>query len=334
MAESTTQQPTIFRDRVVSYIRDLQNRIVEGIEAVEGGEKKFFRDAWTRPNGGGEGISCVLQDATVFEKAGCNISIIHSELSPAAVKQMRADHGSRFDWYDGETRLPYFVVGLSIVFHPRNPMAPTVHANYRYFEVTDPGVAPAEDGSRPVKSWWFGGGSDLTPSYLFEEDAVHFHKTLKDACDAHDPTYYPTFKATCDKYFYIPHREECRGIGGIFFDDVADKDPSEIFAFIQSAGNAFLESYVPIVEKRKDMAFTERNKQWQQLRRGRYVEFNLVHDRGTKFGLLTPGARIESILMTMPLTARWEYMAELGTEEGTEENKLLSILRQPKDWIN
>jgi coproporphyrinogen III oxidase len=197
-------------------------------------------------------------------------------------------------------------------------------------------------------AWWFGGGSDLTPSYLYEEDAIHFHSTLKTACDKHGPQLYPTFKKWCDEYFFIPHRGESRGIGGLFFDDLNSgphlrlpssesdvqrpKTPAEIFAFFRDLGNAFIPSYIPILQIRYSMPSTSHERRWQLVRRGRYVEFNLVYDRGTKFGLNTPGARIESILMSLPETARWEYMSELGAE-GTEEGKLVAVLKEPKAWV-
>ncbi|CAG8785362.1 14859_t:CDS:1, partial [Acaulospora morrowiae] len=206
--------------------------------------------------------------------------------------------------------------------HPNNPHAPTIHMNYRYFEIDN------DDGT--AKLWWFGGGSDLTPSYLYEEDAVHFHQTIKDACDKHDPNYYPKFKKWCDDYFFLKHRGEARGVGGIFFDDLSEKPAEEIFAFVKQCGNSFLPSYVPLIKRRKDTVFTEKEKEWQQLRRGRYVEFNLIWDRGTKFGLQTPGSRIESIFVSLPLTARWEYMHT--PKKGSREEKLLEVLKNPRDW--
>ena len=294
----------------------------------------------------------------MFEKAGVNISIINGKLPPGAQKQMRADHASL---PVTDTAVPYFVAGLSIVLHPWNPHVPTVHLNYRYFEVENP-QKPGE-----VTAWWFGGGSDLTPSYLVPEDATHFHKTLRAASDKHDTRYWPTFKAWCDKYFYIPHRKESRGVGGFFFDDLTASSEihapppgkalptqEEIFGYVQSMSASFLPSYMPIVLRNKDKGWTEEERRWQLLRRGRYVEFNLVHDRGTKFGLATPAARIESILMrsatfppsqsfprliirfrltfpSLPETARWEYMSDLGAA-GTPEGDLMEILRKPKDW--
>ncbi|KAF3927184.1 hypothetical protein ABW20_dc0103557 [Dactylellina cionopaga] len=269
------------RLRMEHFIKGQQTGIVATLSEIDG--KPFKVDTWERSHGGG-GISCILQDGNVFEKAGVNISIVYGKLPPAAVEKMRVDH-KNIASPTGEP-LDFFAAGLSMVLHPHNPNAPTVHLNYRYFETVNP------DGSS--QSWWFGGGTDLTPSYLFDEDAIHFHKTIKEACDKHDKEYFPKFKKWCDEYFYVKHREEGRGVGGIFFDDLDDKDPEQLFAFVQDCLKAFLPSYVPIIERRKDMPFTPAEKEWQQLRRGRYVEFNLVHDRGTAFGLNTPGARVES----------------------------------------
>ncbi|GAA94943.1 uncharacterized protein L969DRAFT_53410 [Mixia osmundae IAM 14324] len=333
------------RARMTAWVKDLQLRIVESLEQVEHTQahelgklddridspppKKFFRDAWLRKEGG-EGISCVLQDGQVFEKAGVNVSVVHGTLPPAAVKQMRSDHADKFDWYDGASLLPFFACGISIVVHPRNPMAPTVHMNYRYFEVEDPANAGAP------RAWWFGGGTDLTPTYLFEDDARHFHKTLKKACDAHSPGFYPTFKAWCDKYFWIKHRQEARGLGGIFFDDLGLEDgitQSDRFAFARTCGEAFLPAYIPIINARMRTDFGQRERRWQQLRRSRYVEYNLVYDRGTRFGLNTPGARIESILMSLPLTARWEYCTDAAEDPASPEAQLQRVLNSPREWV-
>ena len=332
------------RLRMEALIKEHQNRIVFALEHIDG--KKFVRDEWNRTHGGG-GISCVLQDGNVFEKAGVNVSVVYGELPRSAIEKMRADHRS-FVENDVE-KLNFFAAGISLVLHPHNPMAPTVHLNYRYFETSDPRDPVNATGSAP-QNWWFGGGTDLTPSYLFEEDAKHFHKTLKGACDKHDKGYYPKFKSWCDNYFKIPHRGESRGIGGIFFDDLDastrpnSRDPREdLFQFCVSGLEAFLPSYLPIIRKRNEMPYLPQHKEWQQLRRGRYVEFNLINDRGTSFGLRTPGARIESILMSLPLTARWEYMHPLcgtGVEEQVEaadatteqEQEMMKVLRHPRDW--
>ncbi|KIJ61092.1 hypothetical protein HYDPIDRAFT_116349 [Hydnomerulius pinastri MD-312] len=341
--------PTM-RQKMEKFIDDLQNNIVTKLEELDPNAPKFKRDSWLRAQGG-RGLSCVFAcppDAgqttsaqqTVLEKAGVNVSVVHGMLPPAAIKEMRADHSSIP--YDGQTSLPFFASGISIVIHPRSPFLPTVHANYRYFEITEK-VAEGEETGKVV-AWWFGGGSDLTPSYLDEDDAKHFHNTLKKACDNEEV--YRAFKKWCDEYFYIPHRQETRGIGGIFFDDLSSetharisedvvrpRTPDEIFEFVSRLGNAFITSYEPILQKPRNTP-TDHHRRWQLLRRGRYVEFNLVYDRGTKFGLRTPSARIESILMSLPETARWEYMSDLGTEEESEEKYLLEVLKKPREWAD
>ena len=332
------------RLRMEALIQEHQDQIVFALEKIDG--KKFKRDQWNRPHGGG-GVSCVLQDGNVFEKAGVNTSVVYGELPRAAIEKMKADHKSFED--PNIEKLNFFAAGISLVLHPINPMAPTVHLNYRYFETSDP-RDPVNATGTASQNWWFGGGTDLTPSYLFEEDAQHFHKTIKTACDKHDKSYYPKFKKWCDSYFRIPHRNESRGVGGIFFDDLdaseapASKNPQEDnFQFCASGLEAFLPSYLPILKRRMDMPYLPQQKEWQQIRRGRYVEFNLINDRGTSFGLRTPGARIESILMSLPLTARWQYMhpvsgtgAEPLSEDDTsyrEERKLIEVLQTPRDWV-
>lgn len=317
--ESGITDASPMRLRMEQFIKAKQEEIVRALEAIDG--KPFQVDKWDRPNGGG-GISCVLQDGNVFEKAGVNISVVYGTLPRAAISKMRVNHKALDP--DVES-LEFFAAGLSLVLHPKNPMAPTVHLNYRYFETAN------SDGS--TNAWWFGGGTDLTPSYLFDEDVIHFHRHIKEACDQHDKDYYARFKTWCDNYFHIPHRQESRGVGGIFFDDLdeGEKDQESLFNYIQTCLGAFLPSYLPILQRRKDMPYTEKEKAWQQLRRGRYVEFNLVHDRGTAFGLNTPGARVESILMSLPLTARWQYQHE--PEKGSREERLLSVLKKPVDWV-
>lgn len=317
--ESGVTDSSPMRLRMEEFIKEQQTEIVRELEKIDG--KTFRTDKWVRETGGG-GISCVLQDGNVFEKAGVNISVVYGTLPRKAIDQMRVNHKA-ID--PNITSLDFFASGLSLVLHPVNPMAPTVHLNYRYFETSNP------DGTS--NTWWFGGGTDLTPSYLFDEDAVHFHKTIKDACDKHDKEYFPRFKKWCDIYFNNKHRGETRGVGGIFFDDLDEheKDQENTFAFVKSCLKSFLPSYVPIIEKRKDMPYTEKEKEWQQIRRGRYVEFNLVHDRGTAFGLNTPSARVESILMSLPLTAKWRYMHE--PDEGSWEQRLVNVLREPKEWV-
>lgn len=358
--EATKQKVGITDDspmrlRMEKLIKEEQKRIVDDLSKLDG--KEFTIDTWKRPHGGG-GISCVLQDGNVFEKAGVNVSVVYGKLPRPAIEKMRADHKS-FVASDVES-LDFFAAGLSLVIHPKNPMAPTVHLNYRYFETSDP-----KDPISGNKNWWFGGGTDLTPSYLFPEDCEHFHKTIKDVCDKHDKSYYPSFKKWCDKYFYLPHRHEARGVGGIFFDDLdqaflaestaskpSSKEAQEtLFSFVTDSLRSFLPSYVPIVEKRKDMPFTEAEVDWQQIRRGRYVEFNLVHDRGTSFGLRTPSARVESILMSLPRTAKWVYMdpvsatrmddqvssnfesADSAEDDKSREKEMMDVLRHPREWV-
>ncbi|XP_069744858.1 oxygen-dependent coproporphyrinogen-III oxidase, mitochondrial [Narcine bancroftii] len=298
-------------------LMQVQADVCRALAAVDGGQA-FVVDRWQREEGGG-GISCVLQDGKVFEKAGVNVSVVFGNLSEEAVKQMRS-RGKALKPKDG--KLPFCAMGVSSVIHPKNPHIPTIHFNYRYFEIE-------EDGQ---KVWWFGGGTDLTPTYLNKDDAVHFHQTLKEACDKHDQSYYPAFKKWCDNYFVINHRGERRGVGGIFFDDLDSPSAEELFKFVRSCAQAVIPCYIPIVKKHLHDSFTPEEKAWQQLRRGRYVEFNLIYDRGTKFGLATPGSRIESILMSLPLTARWEYMH--NPAKGTKEAEILEVLKHPKDWAS
>lgn len=302
--------------RMEMLIMETQAEFCRALQEVDGGTFKV--DQWRRKEGGG-GISCVMQDGKVFEKAGVNVSVVSGYLTEEAAKQMRS-RGKVLKGKDG--KLPFCAMGVSSVIHPKNPNIPTVHFNYRYFEIEE------EDGS---KQWWFGGGTDLTPVYVNEEDGYHFHNTLKEACDKHHSQYYPDFKKWCDRYFYIRHRGETRGIGGIFFDDLDSPSQEEAFNFVKSCARTVVPCYLPIVYKHLNDPFTEEEKDWQQVRRGRYVEFNLVYDRGVKFGLATPGSRIESILMSLPLTARWEYMHEPA--KGSREAQMLEVLRNPKEWV-
>jgi len=303
------------RRRFEAMCREAQTKICAAIEELDG-EAKFQEDVWERPNGGG-GISRVMSGGNVFEKAGCSLSVVYGSMPPEAVQAATERGVDRAAGMAPGESVPFFACGLSSVMHPRNPMAPTMHFNYRYFE-TDGGV------------WWFGGGTDITPSYLFEEDMKHFHGTYKTICDKHDPAYYEKFKKWADEYFLIKHRGERRGLGGIFFDDQNDKDPEKHLAFSTECLNSVVDAYVPIVAKRKDSEFTQQQKEWQLMRRGRYVEFNLVYDRGTVFGLKT-GGRIESILMSLPETARWEY--NQSPAPGSPEADILDAFKNPRSWV-
>ena len=299
------------KNKFYAYIQNLQDTIVAGFEKVDG-QAKFKEDIWERAEGGG-GRTRVIENGAVFEKGGVNISAVHGPLP----KAMQA--------YFNVGDVDFFACGLSLVIHPKNPKVPTVHANWRYFEMYD------KQGN--TVNQWFGGGQDLTPYYLFEEDAKHFHQTCKSACDKHNPEFYPKFKKQCDDYFWNTHRNEARGIGGLFFDHCKASEEFTLqnwYDFVTEVGNSFLEAYVPIVEKRKDLEYSQENRNWQEIRRGRYVEFNLVHDKGTLFGLKTNG-RIESILMSLPPHVQWVY--DHHPEAGSEEEKLIKILEKPTDWL-
>jgi len=295
--------------------RSAQANICKAIEEIDG-EGTFQTDAWVRENGGG-GVSRVLSGGKVFEKAGVNLSVVYGSMPQEALQAATERGVDRAKGMKPGERVPFFACGLSSVMHPKNPFCPTMHFNYRYFE-TDGGV------------WWFGGGTDITPSYLDVDDMKHFHGTYKTACDKHDPEFYPRFKKQADKYFYIPHRDETRGLGGIFYDDMNDRDAEKLYDLADSCLNAVVPAYGPIINKHKDDIFTQNNKNWQLLRRGRYVEFNLVYDRGTVFGLKT-GGRIESILMSLPETARWEYSHI--PEPNSPEDEILKVFQSPRDWL-
>jgi coproporphyrinogen III oxidase len=290
------------RLRAAKYFQSLQDEICRRLEDVDG-KKRFRSDPWKHNETGG-GITRVMENGTVFEKAGVNYSSVQSRLSETLAAKMKT------------TPQQIHASGISLVLHPLSPMVPTVHLNLRYLEL--------ESGDA-----WFGGGTDLTPYYLFEEDVRHFHKTLKSVCDLHDSAWYPRFKQWCDEYFFIVHRGEARGLGGIFFDYQREK-LENVFAFVRSIGDVFLKAYLPIVERRKDEPWGTREKSWQLLRRGRYAEFNLVYDRGTLFGLETKG-RTESILMSLPPEVRWQY--DHQPELNSREAALLEVLRKPKGWI-
>jgi coproporphyrinogen III oxidase len=296
----------------IAYIHDLQNRICAALEEADG-NAKFSEDAWQRPEGGG-GKTRVIANGAVIEKGGVNTSVVYGAVTDAMRAQLKINGAQ------------WFACGLSVVIHPWNPFVPTVHCNYRMFELYN------EAGD--VIDRWFGGGTDLTPYYLFEEDAVHFHKTYKDVCDRFDASFYPTFKQVCDNYFVNWHRnQERRGIGGIFYDYQRPDESRDVHFWIdfgKSCGDAFIPAYIPIVAKRKNLPYTDAHKHWQEIRRGRYTEFNLVHDRGTLFGLKTNG-RIESILMSLPPTVRFEYNYQ--PQPGSEEDKLLQACLYPHDWL-
>src|SRR5215472_3643465 len=294
-----TSAATALRSRVQVWVEDIQDELIAALEQLDG-KASFERDRWERPGGGG-GVTAVLSDGGLFEQAGVNRSAVWGEFSDAALARL------------GGTERKFYATGISLVLHPRSPMVPTIHANFRYFD----------RGSDA----WFGGGSDLTPYYPYEEDARHFHLTWKRTCDAHDPSYYPRYKKWCDEYFYLPHRGEMRGIGGIFYDDLRG-DLEATFAFVRDCSAAFIPSYEPIVHRRREERFGERERSFQLYRRGRYVEFNLLYDRGTSFGLATNG-RTESILMSLPPLARWQY--GWTAEPGSREEEALRFLK-PRDW--
>lgn len=308
------------KDEFIDFIHGLQDDICEALEHQDG-KARFREDRWARSGGGG-GKTRVIADGTVFEKGGVNTSVVHGVL-PELIRD-------RFGVEQG-----YFLAaGLSLVIHPKSPLVPTVHANYRYFELYD------REGDE-VRDRWFGGGADLTPYYLDESDARHFHHAHKTACDSIHPELYPGFKTACDAYFHNAHRGEARGIGGIFYDYLRPDKASghgslpvlsdtQLFDLARNCGRAFIDGYIPVVEKNKACEWNETQRYWQEIRRGRYVEFNLIHDRGTLFGLKTDG-RVESILMSLPPRVRWDY--DFRVQQGTPEATLLEVLRAPKSWV-
>jgi len=299
------------KNKFYKYIQDLQNTITSKLEVLDG-KTKFSEDIWERKEGGG-GKTRVIENGNVFEKGGVNVSAVYGELPETMREHFNVEQAN------------FYACGLSLVLHPKNPMVPTIHANWRYFEMYN------EQGD--IVDSWFGGGQDLTPYYLFEDDVKHFHQVCKIACDQHNAGFYKKYKARCDEYFYNSHRNEARGVGGLFFDYCkASEDMSmeNWYSFVTEVGNSFLESYVPIVGKRKDLSFTKEQRDWQEIRRGRYVEFNLVHDKGTLFGLKTNG-RIESILMSLPPHVQWVY--DHNPNKGSVEEKLIKVLKDPVDWV-
>lgn len=295
---------------VFNYLQSLQTKIVEAIELVDG--KTFLHDSWQRPEGGG-GTSCMLENGNVFERAGIGFSHVIGNKLPPAASVAHPEAAGR----------PWEAMGVSLVFHPHNPYIPTVHMNVRFF------VAKAQNDSEQ-DIWWFGGGMDLTPYYPFEDDCVHFHRTNKEALAPFGDEYYAKFKQWCDEYFYLKHRKEPRGIGGVFFDDFHALGFEQSFAMQRAVGDAFLNAYLPIAQRRKDTPYGERERDFQAYRRGRYVEFNLVFDRGTLFGLQSNG-RTESILLSMPPIVKWRY--DWKPEAGTPEAKLYTDFLIEKQWV-
>jgi len=302
-----TTQPDIAQ--VKQYLLELQDRICQALEQ-EDGQARFQEDAWDREQGGG-GRSRVLTEGGVFEKAGVNFSHVYGDQLPPSATAVRPELAGR-SWQ---------AMGVSLVIHPRNPYVPTSHANVRIFVAEKPGEEPV---------WWFGGGYDLTPYYGFEEDCRHWHQVAHQACAPFGEEVYPRFKEWCDQYFYLKHRQEARGVGGLFFDDLNQWPFETCFRFMQAVGDSYLPAYLPIVQRRKDMAYGEWERDFQLYRRGRYVEFNLVFDRGTLFGLQS-GGRTESILMSLPPLVRWDYGRSF--EAGTPEERLTSYFLKPRNWL-
>ncbi|OGI39049.1 MAG: coproporphyrinogen III oxidase [Candidatus Muproteobacteria bacterium RBG_16_62_13] len=311
---------------VKTYLLSLQGEICQALADADG-KARFREDAWERAEGGG-GRTRVLTDGAVFEQAGVNFSHVFGRNLPPSATAHRPELAGR----------SFQALGVSLVIHPRNPYVPTSHMNVRFFfachvdreaapDILSP-AAPAHPCASPV--WWFGGGFDLTPCYGFEEDCVHWHRTAREACDPYGREYHPRFKKWCDEYFYLKHRQEPRGIGGLFFDDFNEKDFTHSFGFLQSVGDHYLKAYLPIVQRRKDTPHGERERDFQLYRRGRYVEFNLVYDRGTLFGLQS-GGRTESILMSLPPLVKWRY--DWHPEPGTPEAKLYDVFLKPREWL-
>ena len=294
---------------VEAYLKSLQIRICDALSVIDG-NREFTTESWERPEGGG-GISRVLAEGDVIEKGGVNFSHVMGAEMPASATQHRPELAGR----------SFRAMGISVVIHPRNPHAPTSHANVRMF-------LAEKHGEPPV--WWMGGGFDLTPYYGYQEDAVSWHSTARAACDPFGSDVYPRLKKWCDDYFFLPHRQEPRGIGGLFYDDLNEWGFDQTFAFMRSVGDSYLQAYLPILERRKDASWTESERQWQLYRRGRYVEFNLVYDRGTLFGLQSNG-RTEAILMSLPPLVRWEY--GLQPKAGTPEAQLMTDFLTPRDWL-
>ncbi len=307
--DTTTQLSTDFqkhKTQISTWFQELQTKICEALEKTDG-KSTFQMDIWERKGGGG-GASRVIENGNLIEKGGVNFSAVFGESPQRMLQLMKLEPAD------------FFATGVSIVLHPKSPLVPIIHMNVRYFEMSN-------------GMYWFGGGIDLTPHYIFDEDAKFFHQSLKNACDKHNKTYYPEFKKKADDYFYIPHREETRGIGGIFFDHLKEKEgitKQDRWDFVREIGEAFVPIYTQIANKNKNRPFSKEQTEWQKIRRGRYVEFNLVNDRGTKFGLETNG-RTESILMSLPPEANWQYAHE--PQKGSEEAQTLSLLKKGIDWV-
>ena len=293
---------------VLKYLNELQDRVTAAVEKLD--SVKFRRDDWKRPEGGG-GQSRILSDGAVFERAGVSVSHVFGEKMPPSASIQRPEIAGA----------PFEAMGLSLVFHPRNPYAPTTHCNVRFF-IARPATGEAV--------WWFGGGFDLTPYYPYDEDVLHWHRCARDACQPSGTGVYEKYKAWCDRYFFLPHRNETRGVGGLFFDDLSEGGFSRCFAFQRSVGDHFLPAFLPILERRKDQPYGDRERQFQLYRRGRYVEFNLVYDRGTLFGLQSRG-RTESILMSLPPIVRWEY--DWQPAQGSPEARLYENFLRPRDYL-
>ena len=293
------------KEEIRDWFYTLQSEICSGLQEADGGAS-FSTDSWERQGGGG-GTSRVILNGNVIEKGGVNVSAVHGNLPSQIQKAL------------GISRSDFYATGISIVIHPNHPKVPIIHMNTRYFEI-------------PGETWWFGGGIDLTPIYVDKKDAQFFHKKLSETCKRYDHEFYPKYKEWADDYFYIPHRKETRGVGGIFFDRLnGPASKKDLFSFVKDVGSTFLDSYLPIFNKNKQLSFTEADKKWQLIRRGRYVEFNLVYDKGTKFGLETDG-RTESILMSLPPEVNWEY--NYLAQPNSKEHETLQLLRKGIDWLN
>ncbi|MDG2176595.1 MAG: oxygen-dependent coproporphyrinogen oxidase [Gammaproteobacteria bacterium] len=300
---------TIDIEAVKNYLMQLQDSICNGLEAADG-SARFKEDYWERETGGSGRTRVIAGD--VLQKGGVAFSHVFGESMPASATAERPELAGS----------PFQAMGVSLVIHPRNPFVPISHANVRFF-------IAGEEGQEKI--WWFGGGFDMTPYYGFEEDCIHWHQVAKNACDEFGEDVYPRYKKWCDDYFFLPHRNEARGVGGLFFDDLNEWEFEKSFAFMQSVGNSYLDAYLPIIERRKELPYGDKEKWFQEYRRGRYAEFNLVYDRGTVFGLRSGVGRTESILMSLPPQVRWEY--DWAPEEGTEEARLYSEFLTPKDWL-